>query len=102
MEQICGLLNYINGKMDDESDDVIDDSQLYFLFLRLAVHHRKMDDPAGRDRYLQELLADYHEPIPGAKERVMKVLQIMLTAWAAAQLRKVAENMVKELKFENQ
>jgi len=102
MEQICGLMNYINGQMDDESDDVIDDSQLYFLFLRLAVHHRKMNDPAGRDKFLQELLADYQEPIPGAKERVIKVLQIMLTAWAAAQLRKVAENMVKELKFENQ
>jgi len=102
MEQICGLLNYINGKMDDESDDVIDDSQLYFLFLRLAVHHRQMKDPAGRDKYLQELLADYQEPIPGAKERVMKVLQIMLTAWAAAQLRKVAENMVQELKLEHQ
>ena len=102
MEQICGLLNYINGKMDDESDDVIDDSQLYFLFLRMAIHHRQMNDPAGRDKYLQELLADYQEPIPGAKERVLKVLQIMLTAWAAAQLRKVAENMVKELKVENQ
>jgi len=98
MEQICGLLTYINGHMDDESDDIIDDTQLYFMFVRLATHHREMNDPTGRDRYLQQVLADYEEPVPGARERVAQVLRIMLTAWAAAQLRQTAEKMVKELK----
>ena len=98
MEQICGLLTYINGHMDDESDDMIDDTQLYFMFVRLAAHHREMNDPAGRERYLQQVLADYEEPIPGARERVVQVLRVMLTAWAAAQLRQTAEKMVKELK----
>ena len=97
MEQICGLMTYINGHMDDESDDIIDDSDLYFMFLRLATHHREMNDPEGRDRYLQQILSDYREPVPGAKERVQKVLRIMLTAWAAAQLRQTAEKMVNEL-----
>ena len=36
MEQICGLLGYINGSLFDTSDDIIDDSQLYFLFVKLA------------------------------------------------------------------
>ena len=98
MEQICGLMSYINGNMDDESDDIIDDTDLYFMFLRLATHHRQMKDPSGRDQYLQQILADYQEPIPGARERVQQVLRIMLTAWAAAQLRQAAEKMVKELK----
>ena len=98
MEQICGLLTYINGHMDDESDDMIDDTQLYFMFVRLAAHHREMNDPAGRERYLEQVLADYEEPIPGARERVVQVLRVMLTAWAAAQLRQTAEKMVKELK----
>lgn len=98
MEQICGLLTYINGHMDDESDDRIDDAELYFMFVRLAMHHRKMNDPSGRDQYLQEILADYRETEPGAKARVEQVLRVMLTAWAAAQLRKTAEKMVKELK----
>ncbi|MBP3304690.1 MAG: DUF1836 domain-containing protein [Oscillospiraceae bacterium] len=100
MEEICGLLQYINGNLDDESDDLIDDSQLYFLFVRLAANHRQMKDPAGRDAYLDEALAEYCEPIPGAKERVKKVLRIMLTAWAAAQLRTAAETMVAQLKTE--
>ena len=100
MEEICGLLQYINGCLNDESDDLIDDSQLYFLFVRLAANHRRMNDTEGRDAYLDEVLAEYAEPIPGAKERVKKVLRIMLTAWAAAQLRTVAENMVAQLKTE--
>ena len=100
MEDIVGLMQYINGDLEDESDDLIDDPQLYFLFLKLAAHHRKMQTPAGRDAYLQEVLADYQEPMPGAKQRVTKVLQIMLTAWAAAQLKQAAQKMVKELKEE--
>ncbi len=97
MEQICGLLSYINGELDNEADDLIDDSVLYFLFVRLASDYARMHNAQGRDRYLEELLSDYQEPIPGAKERVAQVLRVMLTAWAAAQLRQQAEGMVKSL-----
>jgi DNA-binding transcriptional MerR regulator len=99
MEKICGLLTYINGHMDDESDDLIDDSQLYFLFLRLAAHHRRMNDPAGRDQYVREVLANYEEPIPGARKRVEKVLNVMLTAWAASLLRQQAVSMAEALEI---
>lgn len=97
LERICGLLQYINGHLDDESDDLIDDTQLYLLFLRLASYHRQMQNPEGRDDHLQKILADYAEPEPGAKERVENVLRIMLTAWAASQLRQTAERMVTQL-----
>ena len=79
-------------------DDLIDDSALYFLFVRLAAYHRQMNNTVGREEYLQKVLADYREPVPGAKARVEKVLRIMLTAWAASQLRQAAEKMVLELK----
>ena len=98
MEQICGLMSYINGHLDDEADDIIDDTELYFLFLQLAIHHRDLQEPTQRDKLLQQSLADYREPFPGAGERIQQVLRIMLTAWAAAQLRQTAEKMVKELK----
>lgn len=98
MEEICGLMTYINGHLDDESDDLIDDSELYFLFLRIAAHHRQMQNPEGRDTCIRQALADYQEPIPGARERVEKVLEVMLTAWAAALLRQQAMSMVDALK----
>ena len=98
MEEICGLMAYINGHLDDESDDLIDDSKLYFLFLRIAAHHRQMNDPNGRDACICNALAEYQEPVPGARERVEKVLKVMLTAWAAALLRQQAMSMVEALK----
>ena len=97
LERICGLLSYINGHLDDESDDLIDDTQLYFLFVRLAAHHRQMNTSQGRDAYLAEVVQSYREPVPGAKDRVEQVLRIMLTAWAASQLRQAAEAMVLNL-----
>lgn len=96
MEQICGLLTYINGNLDDESDDLIDDSKLYFMFLKLAVQHRQMKDPSGRDVYISQALENYVEPMPGARERVEKVLKVMLTAWAASLLRQQAVAMTEE------
>lgn len=98
LEDICGLLGYINGQLHDESDDLIDDSELYFLFVRLAAYHRQMNNIQGRDNYLKKILEDYEEPVPGARARVEQVLRIMLTAWAASQLRQTADRMVKELK----
>ena len=97
LEQVCRLLSYVNGHLDDESDDLIDDSVLYFLFVRLASHYSVMHNPQGRDDYLEEVLRNYVEPVPGARERVAKVLRIMLTAWAASQLRSLSEEMTKAL-----
>ena len=59
LEQVCRMLSYVNGNLDDESDDLIDDSVLYFLFVRLAANYSVMHNAQGRDAYLRELLADY-------------------------------------------
>lgn len=98
MEEICGLLGYINGQLDDESDDTIDDSQLYFMFVRLAARMKELYSEAERENILNEALADYQEPSPGARERVKQVLRIMLTAWLAARMRQEAERMLAQLK----
>lgn len=97
MEKICSLLGYVNGQLDDESDDLIDDSVLYFTFVRLAARAQHLDDEGALQRALDETLADYHEPVPGARERVEKVLRIMLTAWVAARMRQKAEQMMEAL-----
>ena len=97
LEQICGLLSYVNGKLDEESDDIIDDSRLYFLFVRLASRAKELDDPAAWDQALEAALADYREPVPGARARIEKALRVMLTAWVAARMRHAAEKMLQEL-----
>ena len=100
MEEICGLLEYINGDLDDESDDLVDDNVLYFMFVRLAARYRQLRDQDIRNAFVREMLEDYAEPVPGARSRLEKVLNVMLTAWVAAQLRRKALTMVTELECE--
>ena len=97
MEKITGLIGYVNGELDDTSDDLIDDAKLYFLFVKLAAQTRSGHSVEGWDKAMQEVMAEYAEPRPGAKERVEKALGIMLTAWSAARLRERAEAMLAEL-----
>ena len=92
MERICSLLSYINGQLDDESDDCIDDAELYFAFVRVAARFTGlMNDQQALLDCIHESLADYKEPVPGAKERVEQVLAVMLFAWESCQLQKQAE-----------
>lgn len=97
LERICTLMQYINGNLTDESDDLIDDADLYFMFVRLASRARHMTDTEEWETAISTVLADYEEPIPGAKERISKVLRIMLTAWIASRLRQSAEAMLQVL-----
>ncbi len=97
LEKICGLLSYVNGDLADESDDLIDDTLLYFMFLRLASQARHIGGTRSWDEVIPEILADYVEPVPGAKERIDKVLRIMLTAWIAVRTMQEAEHMLEQL-----
>ena len=97
IDRICKLLTYVNGQLDDDSDDMIDDSQLYFLFVKLAVRVKELYDSQRADAILEEYLADYEEPVPGAKERVRQVLRIMVTAWLAARMMQETEKMLSAL-----
>ena len=100
MERICGMLGYINGQLNDESDDVIDDSQLYFMFVKLAARSKELFTEQDREAVLDGYLESYVEPRPGARERVKNVLRVMLTAWLAARMRQEAENMLNKLEGE--
>lgn len=100
MEKICGLLTYVNGHLDDESDDLIDDSRLYFMFIRLASRAQTLDDPEQLRQAFRQILSDYEEPVPGARARIENVLRVMLTAWVSARMRQEAEKMLSEMNNE--
>lgn len=100
MDQIVGLLGYINGNLEDESDDIIDDTQLYCMFVRLAARVRELYSSEDRDTLLEHALQDYTEPVPGARERVKKTLCVMLTAFLAARMAQEAAGMLQSLKKE--
>lgn len=90
LEQSCQLISYING-------DLIDDTLLYFYFVRLAARAQDLGNKDIWDAALKEVTAGYREPVPGAGEKLEKVLKVMLTAWLAGRLKAQAEQMLGEL-----
>lgn len=97
MEQICGLMSYVNGDLADTSDDLINDADLYFMFVRLAAGARHIGGTEAWDDAMAQALRNYHEPVPGARDRVEKALRAMLTTWISNRLRLQVEEMVKAL-----
>lgn len=99
IEQICKLLSYINGALDDEGDDTIDDTELYGAFVLVAgsVQKHGLTSESEMNCLIADGLKDYKESIPGAKERIEQALRIMITAWRAAQLQTKAQSMMNAL-----
>lgn len=100
LERTCALLGYINGQLDDHADDIIGDADLYFMFASLAARAQQLTRPEACERILAEMLRDYTEPYPGAKDRVSNVLKVMLTAYLAAKMRTSADRMLTEMEEE--
>lgn len=97
LDQIIRLITYINGDLTGESDDLIDDAALYFKFVSLAARARHIGGTKEWGEALEEVMSDYQEPYPGARDRIVKVLRVMLTAWIAARLRLESEEMMSSL-----
>ena len=102
LERTCGLLGYINGQLNCEADDIIGDADLYFMFISLAARAQQLTRPEACERILEEMLRDYIEPYPGARERVSNVLKVMLTAYLAAKMRVSADRMLAKMEDELQ
>ena len=100
MERICSLLAYVNGDLDSSADDIIRDSDLYFLFVKLAGQARDFETSEDAVQIISQTLADYDEPVPCAKERVAKTLRVMLIAWLAARMRHHTEVLLDEMSLQ--
>ena len=97
LEQIVHLMTYLNGCLTDEGDDLVDDTQLFFYFVRLAARARHIGGTKTWEESLEEVTEAYHEPVPGAREKLIRVLKIMLTVWVANRLKSEAEGMLARL-----
>ena len=64
IERICRLLSYVNGRLDDEGDDIIDDSALYLRIVDLVARlGGELPSPALLSQWCDEALEGYAEPV---------------------------------------
>lgn len=97
LEQIVKLMGYLNGNLADESDDLVDDSMLFFMFVNLAARARYIGGSEKWEDALLQVTESFVEPVPGAREKLIKVLEVMLTTWIANLLKAKVDHMIEAL-----
>lgn len=98
LDSICSLLSHINGDLKDRSDDLIDDCELYHKYVDMLsdTDKGKIDKAAVREA-AKKAAEDYCEPVPGARERLCRVLQVMTFAHYASRCKKNAEEILSAI-----
>ena len=99
LNHIAWLIEYINGDVEDSTDDIISDSELYGVICELldALSRCEVCDSATIRRVAEEQLTDYREPVFGAKQRLLNALEIIVVSYYASLIKKSADAMLREL-----
>ncbi|MBQ7034499.1 MAG: DUF1836 domain-containing protein [Clostridia bacterium] len=100
IEAICNLIHVIGGKIEDTTDDLIRDDDLYHRYVDM-ISDQKIDpsDQASVLRAAQTAAEGFEEQMPGAKTKLIRILQVMFYAHAASRLRDSAKEILSTLEF---
>ena len=89
----------INGDIDSKDDDIIPESKLYDYVCKIVdvVSGETVFDTDDLRRYIEALTVDHPEVFPGARQRLNRVLEIIITAYNASLLADYANSQLLEL-----
>ena len=99
LDKIARLLQYINGRVEDRSDDIIPEPQLYTLVSTAIL---KCQEKGNMDResliaLIGAQLEGYEGRVPDAKSRLEDALLLMLLNIAAAMLMQQADILYRRI-----
>lgn len=98
LDHIAFLLRYING---DESDaaSIIPEAKLYDYICRIIdALMAEETQPVGELRdFIARTLDDYDEKVGGARTRLINALEIIITAYYAARIKRHADELYTDL-----
>ncbi len=101
LDKIAFLVSYINGRVYDESDDIIRDSQLYDYICRILDKLMKAGevspDSATLKETIEKITSGYEEKVTGARRRLNTALEIIIIAYYASIIKSYSDTMVDKL-----
>jgi len=97
LDRIAVLIRYINGSVNDRSDDIICASRLYDYICRIL--EKLTGDVAVQNikDCIAETIADYEERVTGARKRLSKGLEIIVVAYYASLLKHQSDALLEDL-----
>ena len=98
IEKICDLIRLIGGVLEDPDDDMISDNELYHRYVdMIADDALRVSDMQSIENAAKQASEDFRERFPHSKDKLVKILEVMLYAHSAATLRKRAEETFSTL-----
>ena len=98
LDKIAYIIQYINGRVDDRSDDIIADSVLYDYICRiLDALTEKVNAIDSIKDTVKEITSDYEEKIEGARERLDSALEIIVIAYYASLVKRHADELLTQI-----
>lgn len=100
LDRITFVIRYINGNVDDHTDDIISDSLLYDYICRIL--DRLLPDDETYDMgslrtCIEEVTSDYEEKTGGARRRLNQALEIIIAAYYASVIKRHSDELVAAL-----
>ena len=101
LDKIDFLIHFINGDVHDTADDIIRDSVLYDYICRILNHMMQsgtcsLSTVRG---FVEEITADYQEPVAGAKARLNGALEVIVVTYYATLLKQHASALMDRLEM---
>lgn len=99
LSSIVELMSYVNGRVDDRSDDAIPDAKLYNILCSITTRLENIHsfDLENIDKMISEETDGYEEPFPGGKEKLFNTLKVMTLAYFSSELKSRADNLFNSI-----
>ena len=88
LDKIAYLIQYVNGRVDDHSDDIVSNTVLYDYICRAL---------AEVVRVVEEITEGYVEPFPGAEERLNRALEVIVVTYYATVIKRHADELLNRI-----
>lgn len=99
ISEAVDLIASLNGQLDDERDDLVDDSSLYIWFTRsLKFCEGK---PEKAKEAVCKVLDEEETMAPALQKRLIEVLEVLCLAYASSVYRKSARELAKKIPASN-
>ena len=99
LEQIVTLLRYLNGDVEDSSDDNISESELYNHFCKImsCIDIEKGISKERSDLIIKSTIQGFKGPHTDSYQRLYKTLSVAVCAYIAGSYKKEADLLFNQL-----
>lgn len=99
LEDIARLMTYVNGDVDDSTDDIIDDVILYNILCRIIfdAEDNRAFEKSSLIKVIDEAVKKSAENIKSGSEKLKKAMFIMILAYRGSYIKSEMEDELRKI-----